>query len=480
MSYLHLASAANSSSSTTPSSYLHVNSNGGVSTVPSTIGSNSSSLFGSVGGGKQWTTIGQPSSSPSSSSSLAQQLLLKQQQQQLLNNQQTNSLSSSSSSSHFESILGLTMASALSSQTQMEKNFELQQEDFPPLPHRSNSHEPTTPSSSSTNIQSLYQNQFSSTSSTSTSSHHQQITNGYGSSQQQQHSQSQSPISFKTSIDALNTLISRHQTAGNNKPISLTNNSATSASTSSSSTTTAISNPQQVSNTSSTTSGTTNMNGLPPTAITDQYGLVGLLQIIQQTEKNPDISPLLNCDLTTLGLSMESQSDLYPSFLSPFSDSQARPYEIDYQVPFEYQMGMQIRDKLPPLNFNTLNEDTVFFLFYLFGNDHVQLLAAAELYRRDWRYHKEERIWLTRIKNVMPDQKYDTYETGVYFVFDVQLWRKTHKSMRIDYEKLDVNPATKQQDLITSKLFQQQSSVQQQQQQQQYAPVSSYNTNPSR
>jgi CCR4-NOT transcription complex subunit 2 len=134
---------------------------------------------------------------------------------------------------------------------------------------------------------------------------------------------------------------------------------------------------------------------------------------------------------------MESQNDLYPSFLSPFSESQARPYEIDYQVPFEYQMGMQIREKLPPLNFNTLNEDTLFFLFYLFGNDHVQLLAAAELYRRDWRYHKEERIWLTRIKNIMPDHKYDTYETGVYCVFDVQLWRKTHKSMRIDYEKLD-------------------------------------------
>lgn len=125
MSYLHLASTANSSSSSTPSSYLHVNSNGGVSTIPSaSIGSNSPSIFGSVGGGKQWTSIGQPSSS-SSSSTLTQQLLMKQQQQQhLLNNQQTNSLNSSSSSSHFENLFGLTMASALqsSSQAQIEKN----------------------------------------------------------------------------------------------------------------------------------------------------------------------------------------------------------------------------------------------------------------------------------------------------------------------------------------------------------------------
>jgi hypothetical protein len=102
MSYLHLASTANSSSSSTPSSYLHVNSNGGVSTVPSTLNSNSASLLGSIGGGKQWTTIGQPAST-----TLAQQLLMKQPN--LLNVQQ-------STSSHFDGLLGS------SSQTQMEKN----------------------------------------------------------------------------------------------------------------------------------------------------------------------------------------------------------------------------------------------------------------------------------------------------------------------------------------------------------------------
>ena len=113
MSYLHLASAANSSSSSTPSSYLHVNSNGGVSTIPSSLGSNSSSLLGSIGGGKQWTTMGQ-----SSPSSLAQQLLMKQPH--LLNLQQATSLTSPSS--HFDGILGQSFAS--SSQTQIEKNVK--------------------------------------------------------------------------------------------------------------------------------------------------------------------------------------------------------------------------------------------------------------------------------------------------------------------------------------------------------------------
>ncbi|CAF4785184.1 unnamed protein product [Rotaria sp. Silwood1] len=409
MSYLHLASTANSSttsSSSTPSCFFNVNTNGGVSTVPTPMPSNSTSLLGSIGGGKQWTTIGQPSSS---SSTLSQQLLLKQPN--FLNTQQTTS-------SHFDNILGSS-----SSQTQIEKNFELQQEDFPPLPHRNTFHE-TTSSSSTLNIPSHHQNQISST-----------ITNGYNSTQTQ-HSQSQSPVSFKSSIDALSTLISRYQVPVNNKSSTLSNSST---------------------------------NGLPSSTITDQYGLVGLLQMIQQAEKNPDSSMLLNFDLTTLGLSMESTNDLYRSFISPFSDNQARAYEIDYQVPMEYQMGIQILEKLPQVNFSTLNEDTLFFLFYLFGNDYVQLSAANELYKRDWRYHKDERIWLTRIKNIMPDQKYDTYETGVYCVFDVQLWRKTHKSMRIDYDKLD-GPVVKQHpDLLASKFLQQQ-----------YTPITSYNTNSSR
>jgi hypothetical protein len=56
--------------------------------------------------------------------------------------------------------------------------------------------------------------------------------------------------------------------------------------------------------TTSPPSTITNINGLPSSTITDQYGLVGLLQMIQQAEKNPDSSMLLNFDLTTLGLSM--------------------------------------------------------------------------------------------------------------------------------------------------------------------------------
>ena len=75
-------------------------------------------------------------------------------------------------------------------------------------------------------------------------------------------------------MDTLNTIINRRPASVNNKTTS----------------------SQQISNT----------NGLPLSTITDQYGLIGLLQMIQQAEKNPDTSILLNYDLTTLGLSVYS------------------------------------------------------------------------------------------------------------------------------------------------------------------------------
>jgi hypothetical protein len=147
--------------------------------------------------------------------------------------------------------------------------FELQQEDFPPLPHRSQSHEGTTSTSN---------------------------TNGYTSSQ--------SPIAFQSSIDALHTLMNRH----NKTSLSQTNHTATSAAVptiSSSTITTALATtPTSLSQSGSNICSTLiNTNGLPISTITDQYGLAGLLQMIQKAEKSPDTSMLLNYDLTTLGLS---------------------------------------------------------------------------------------------------------------------------------------------------------------------------------
>jgi CCR4-NOT transcription complex subunit 2 len=50
------------------------------------------------------------------------------------------------------------------------------------------------------------------------------------------------------------------------------------------------------------------------------------------------------------------------------------------------------RDKLAPVKLNRYKDDILFFMFYTNVGDVLQLAAAAELYNRDWRYHKVNNI----------------------------------------------------------------------------------------
>ena len=72
--------------------------------------------------------------------------------------------------------------------------------------------------------------------------------------------------------------------------------------------------------------------------------------------------------------------------------------------------------------------------------DVLQLAAAAELYARDWRYHKDERLWLTRAPGMEPTMKSGTYEQGRYYVFDLVTWRKLLREMHIEYASLEDRP----------------------------------------
>lgn len=65
-------------------------------------------------------------------------------------------------------------------------------------------------------------------------------------------------------------------------------------------------------------------------------------------------------------------------------------------------------------------------------------------YSRDWRYHKEERLWITRAPGMKPTKQETTYEEGTYCYFDVMTWRKAHKEFRVEYEKLEDRPQVPQ------------------------------------
>ena len=43
---------------------------------------------------------------------------------------------------------------------------------------------------------------------------------------------------------------------------------------------------------------------------------------------------------------------------------------------------------MAPVKLNRYKDDILFYMFYTNVGDVLQLAAAAELYNRDWRYHK--------------------------------------------------------------------------------------------
>uniref|UniRef100_A0A6G1SNK2 CCR4-NOT transcription complex subunit 2 n=1 Tax=Aceria tosichella TaxID=561515 RepID=A0A6G1SNK2_9ACAR len=201
--------------------------------------------------------------------------------------------------------------------------------------------------------------------------------------------------------------------------------------------------PQEVTDDISINGGscaTSSNSGINNKGSAEQFGMFGLLCFLNFAEKSPNLASVtFGTDLTALGLNLTATEKLYPSFAGPWSDRTLSVHEIDYPVPPEYLISGSIRDKLQ-ITLKRYHEDTIFFLFYLYPNDLLQLAAANELYSRDWRYHKEQRAWLTRIPGSRVE-KTDAYERGTYFIFDQNQWKRIPKELTIDYNKLEGRPS---------------------------------------
>jgi len=98
------------------------------------------------------------------------------------------------------------------------------------------------------------------------------------------------------------------------------------------------------------------------------------------------------------------------------------------------------RDKLFPLKIAKYKDELLFYLFYTYTGDALQILAASELYNRDWRYHKDEKVWICRAPGVIAIEKGQNYERGTYYFFDPISWRKIGKEFYLEYDKLEDRP----------------------------------------
>jgi len=165
----------------------------------------------------------------------------------------------------------------------------------------------------------------------------------------------------------------------------------------------------------------------------DVYGLIGLQPVIKM--ENPDLSCLaLGYDLNSFGLNLGSSEYIHSTFSSPWSDNPPR-VQPEYRIPSCYFMNP------PHLRFQMFQRfklETLFYIFYSMPRDVLQLAAAQELYNREWRYHKEIKVWFARYPNTEPSIKTAAYEKGSYQVFVPEKWAFDRKDdFVLMYDMLD-------------------------------------------
>jgi len=87
--------------------------------------------------------------------------------------------------------------------------------------------------------------------------------------------------------------------------------------------------------------------------------------------------------------------------------------------------------------FEKLGTDALFFIFYYAQGTYQQYLAARELKKQSWRYHKKYMTWFQRHEE--PKVTTDDYEQGTYLYFDYETgWTQRIKAdFRFEYSFLE-------------------------------------------
>ncbi|BGP55850.1 hypothetical protein JCM8202_002659 [Rhodotorula sphaerocarpa] len=86
-----------------------------------------------------------------------------------------------------------------------------------------------------------------------------------------------------------------------------------------------------------------------------------------------------------------------------------------YATPSYYPQEPSSQFASPAL-FAKLDVDTLFYIFYYRPGTYLQYLAANELKKQSWRFHKQYLTWFQRANE--PTTITDSYEQGVYLYFD--------------------------------------------------------------
>lgn len=155
---------------------------------------------------------------------------------------------------------------------------------------------------------------------------------------------------------------------------------------------------------------------------------------MEQTDQN---TFAIGQDLNLLGLNLSQGSKVLPTLSSPWSETSRSEVEPSYTIPKTIQTQNIIPPPEPQDNkFQSFSDETLFYIFYMKPKDTLQEYAARELVARNWRYHKEIQVWLTKDSNVEPVLISPDVEKGVYVFFDPHNWEKIKKEFVLHYSSV--------------------------------------------
>ncbi|KAI9454074.1 hypothetical protein BJY52DRAFT_1286198 [Lactarius psammicola] len=171
----------------------------------------------------------------------------------------------------------------------------------------------------------------------------------------------------------------------------------------------------------------------------DRWGLLGLPRDDQERGSGP--GTIIRWHRPRYdGTGHAAAGEPISTFITPWADSSAaHTVEPDFHLPGCYN----VQPPAPgPGKAAAFSDETLFFMFYSSPRDALQEIAAQELYNRNWRYHKELRIWLTKESGTAPSQKVPGGEQGTYTFWDPDNWAKERKEMVVLYADLEEKTLT--------------------------------------
>ncbi|KAM9925919.1 hypothetical protein OXX59_003564 [Metschnikowia pulcherrima] len=167
-----------------------------------------------------------------------------------------------------------------------------------------------------------------------------------------------------------------------------------------------------------------------------KFGLDGLASLLKNDE-NEQTAFAVGQNLQLMGLDLSEDSEILKTLASPWQETSRSEVEPYFTLP-DNILQKNIVPKPEPCDtkISSFSDETLFYIFYTKPRDTLQEYASRELVARNWRYHRDIQVWLTKDSNVEPVLISPDVERGVYVFFDPHNWEKIRKEFVLHYSSV--------------------------------------------